>query len=71
MTRLHTKSNINMLLTKKLPIESDVRHPLMIPLHSLWAKSNKRTCGQFEYDVTWFCFVSISFVHMHGAAVVS
>ena len=31
-------------------------HPLMIPLHCLWAKSNNRTCGQFEGDVTWFCF---------------
>ena len=31
-------------------------HSLMIPLHCLWAKSNKRLHGQFECDVTWFCF---------------
>ena len=29
---------------------------LMIAMHCLWAKSNNRTRGQFEYDVTWFCF---------------
>ena len=41
------------------PFDSDVRQwsqPLMIPLHCLWAKSNNRTHGQFECDVTWFCF---------------
>ena len=31
-------------------------HPLMIVLHCLWAKSNNRTRGQFECEVTWFCF---------------
>ena len=31
-------------------------HPLMIPLHRLWVKSNNRTRGQFECDVTWICF---------------
>ena len=58
-TRHHAESNINVLLTRTLPIDSDVRqsnHSLMIPLHSLWAKSNKRTRGQFECDVNWFCF---------------
>ena len=28
----------------------------MIPLHCLWAKLNNRTHGQFECDMTWFCF---------------
>ena len=28
----------------------------MIALYCLWAKSNNRMCGQFECDVTWFCF---------------
>ena len=28
----------------------------MIPLHCLCAKSNNRTRGQFECDVTWFVF---------------
>ena len=58
-TRHHAESSINVLLTRTLPIDSDVRqsnHSLMIPLHSLWAKSNKRTRGQFECDVNWFCF---------------
>ena len=47
-----------MLLARNLPINAGVRqwsHTLMIPLHRLWTKSNNRTCGQFEYDMTWFC----------------
>ena len=59
MTRHHAESNINILLTRNLPTDSGVRqwsHSLMIPMHSLWAKSKYRTCGQFECDVTWFCF---------------
>ena len=66
MTRHHAESNI--LLTRNLPIESGVRqwsHPLMIQLHFLWAKSNNRTCGQFECDVTWFCFY-FEFVCSHA-----
>ena len=46
MTRHHTEPNINILLTKNLPFDSDIRqfsHSLMIPLHCLWAKSNNRT----------------------------
>ena len=35
----------------------------MIPLHLLWAKSNNRTRGQFECDVTFFFF---DFVHSHA-----
>ena len=31
-------------------------HPLIRPLHCLWAKSNNRTRDQFECDVIWFCF---------------
>ena len=27
-----------------------------MPLHCLWAKSNNRTHGQFEYDVICFVF---------------
>ena len=59
MTRNHDEPNINILLARNLPFESDVRqwsHPLMIPLHGLWAKSNNTTLGQFECDMTWFCF---------------
>ena len=37
----------------------------MIPLNSLWAKSNNGTCGQFECDVTWFCF-GFGFVFLHA-----
>ena len=66
VVRHHAEPNINILLTRnlKLPFDSDVRqwsYPLMIPLHCLWAKSNNRTCGQFECDVTWFrfCFDSV------------
>ena len=63
-TRHHAEPN-NILLTRNLPFESDVRqrsHTLMIPLHCLWAKSKNRTRGQFECDVTWFCFC-FDFVH--------
>ena len=50
---------MNILLTRYLLFDSDVRqwsHPLMIPLHCLWAKSNTKTRGQFECDLPWFCF---------------
>ena len=68
MTRHHAESNINILLTKTLLIDSDVRqrnHSLIIPFYYLWAKSNNRTRGQFEYDVIqfWFCF---DFVRSHA-----
>ena len=71
MTRHHAESN-NILLTRNLPFDSDFRqrsHSLMIPLPCSWAKSN-RMHGQFEYDVTWFCFCFILFVRIHGAVVV-
>ena len=34
----------------------------MIPLHCLWAKSNNKTRGHFEYDVALFLFL-FDFVH--------
>ena len=37
----------------------------MIPLHCLWAKPNNKTRGQFEWDVTWFCFF-FYFVRSHA-----
>ena len=37
----------------------------MIPLHYLWAKSINRAPGQFECDVTWFCFC-LDFVRSHA-----
>ena len=73
MTRHHVEPNINILLTRNFPLDSYVRqwsHPLMIPSHCLWAKSNNRTRGQSEYGVTWFCFCFDYLVHMHGAVVV-
>ena len=63
----HAKPNVNILLTRNLTFDSDFRqwdHPLMMPLHFLWAKSNKRTRGQFECDLTWFCFC-FDFVRSH------
>ena len=66
MTRHHTEPNTNcILLTGNLSFASDVIQILMIPFHCLWAKSNNRTCGQFECDVTWFCF-SFDFVRSHA-----
>ena len=73
MSRHYAEPNINILLARNLPFDSDVRqgsHPLMIPLHCLCAKSNNRTRGQFKCDVLGFVLVLISFVHMHGAVVV-
>ena len=37
----------------------------MIPWHCLWAKSNNRARGQFECDVTWFCFC-FDFIRSHA-----
>ena len=36
----------------------------MIPMHCFWDKANNRTRGQFECDVTWFCFC-FDFVRSH------
>ena len=68
MSRHYAELNINILLRGNLPFDADVRQgsrPLMIPLNCLWAKSNNRTRGQFECDVTWFgsCF---DFVRSHA-----
>ena len=62
MTRIHAELNTNILLTRNFPIDSGVRkwrHPLMIPLHCLWAKSNNRMWR------AWFCFC-IDFVRSHA-----
>ena len=64
-TRHHTEPNVNILLARNIFFDPDVRqwsHPSMIPMHCLWAKANNRTCGQFECDMTWFCFC-FDFVH--------
>ena len=60
MRRHHTEPNSDILLTRNLPFDSDVRqwsYPLMIPLQCLWAKSNNWTCGECGIDVTWFYFL--------------
>ena len=70
MNRHHIEPNMNISLTRNFSFDSEVRqlsHPLMISLHCLRAKSKNRTCGQFEYDLTWCCCCFfILFVHMHG-----
>ena len=56
------------LLTRNLSFDSDVRqgsHPLIVTLHCLWDKSNNITRGQFECDMTWFCFY-FYFVRSHA-----
>ena len=68
VTRHHAEPNINILLTRNLSFDSEVRqwrHPLMIPLHCLWTESNNRARGQFGCDVTWFCFC-FDFVRSHA-----
>ena len=59
MNRHHAELNIILLLARNLPFDSDFKHwshPLMLPLHCLWANSNDRMRDQFECDMTWFCF---------------
>ena len=66
MTRHRAEPNTKILLTRNLSFDSDVRQlsrPLMIQLHCLWVTSKNWTCGQFEWDVTRFCF---DFVRSHG-----
>ena len=44
----------NILLARNLPFDCDVRqssHPLMIPLHCVWAISDNRTRGSFGQGV--------------------
>ena len=66
MTKYHVN---NILLARNLSWDSDVRqwsHPLMIPSYCLWVKSNKRTRGQFEYDVLYLFLFWFDFVHSHA-----
>ena len=68
MTRYHAN---NILSARNLPFASDVRqrsHTLMIPLLCLWAKSNNRKRGHFEYDAALFIFLFLfDFVHSSHA----
>ena len=41
-------------------------HPLMIPLHCLWAKSSNRPRGQFDCDMTLFLLFLFDVVHSHA-----
>ena len=68
VTRYHVEPNINILLTRNLPFDLEVRqwsHPLMTSLHCLWVISNNRTRGHFKYDMIWFCF-RFDFVYSHA-----
>ena len=61
MTRHKAEPNINILLTRNLPFDSFWRQTVKpsfndISLHCLWYKSNNKTRGQFECEVTWLCF---------------
>ena len=73
MTRHHAEPNINILLTRNLFFDTDVRqwgHRLMIPLHV--CELNGTTEPVANLNVTWlgFVFILISFDHMHSAIVV-
>ena len=63
MARHRAERNINKLLTRNFPSDSYVRQ-WSHPLHCLWDKLNNKMCGQFECDVTWFCFC-FDFVRSH------
>ena len=65
--------NINILLTRNLPFDPDVRHGghlLMIPLHFCGTK--RATERVVNLNVIWlgFVFVLISFIQLHGVVVV-
>ena len=63
MTRHHAEPNINILLTKNLPFDTEVwqwRHPLMIPLHFLWPKSSI----WIWHDLVLFLLLNRSFTFM-------
>ena len=64
ITRHHLEPNIYILLTRNLPFDFDVRE-LTITLHCWWANFNNKTCDQFEFSVTWFCFY-FDFVRSHA-----
>ena len=69
-SRTLAELNIIILLTRNLRFDADLRqlrHPLLLPLHYLRAKSNNRRQGQFECecDVTWSCFC-FDFVCLQG-----
>ena len=64
MTRHHAEPNMNIVLTRNLLFDSDVKqcsHPLMIPFHCLWGKSNNGKSARFDSNMT-FCF---DFVRSH------
>ena len=63
----HIEPNINILLIRYLPFDSNViqwSHLLTMALYYLWSKPNNRTRSQFECDVTCFCFC-FDFIHSH------
>ena len=69
----HDEPNLNILLTRNLPFDTDVRQwsfPLVI--HCIVCVLDRTTEPQVNLNVTWlgFVFVLISFVYMHGSLVV-
>ena len=73
ITRYHDEPN-NILVTRNIPFESDVRQwsdPLMIPLHCLWAKLNNTMRGQFNVTLLGFVYVLILFVRSYARWVCS
>ena len=63
-----TLKGARVLLTISLPFDCDIRqwsHPLRILLHCFRDKLNNKARGQFEFDLTWFCFC-FDFVRSHA-----
>ena len=70
MNRHHTEPNNN--IDNKSSFWLDVRqwsHPLMIPLHCLWANSSNSMRGQFECNVLvflfWFCLFTMRLLFLN------
>ena len=73
MAGYHIEPNINILLIRYLPFDSNViqwSHLLTMALYYLWSKPNNRTRSQFECDMTCFCFCFYLFIHMYDTVVV-
>ena len=63
MARHYAEPNMNKLLARNLPFDSDfiqLLHPLMVPLHFFDLNH------QYECHVLGFAFIFKSFVYMHS-----
>ena len=72
MIRHHAEPNINILLTRNFPFDSDVSEAIPSWHHAIFCGLNRTIERVVNLNATWlgFVFVLISFLQMHGAVVV-